>query len=212
MDRITEDFSEKDSLSEWLEVSEASSESPFWCWSASNRPETFSSAILSGIFNRKISEPEQDIFNGDDDDDDDGDNFNDDDDDEDVADSFPSSSRLGDSLPKSINCCCFVVDFDGSSFLFKSNIGSFLLPNHLATVAHDGTRENGRNSNMRKFEQEGLKKVLTLEFRSKLKIKFSYEILKKKLNSSSLLSLNPLVTIISLPHWDSNLQPYPTFI
>ena len=53
MDRNTEDFSEKDSLSEWLEVSEASSESPFWCWSASNRPETFSSAILSGIFNRK---------------------------------------------------------------------------------------------------------------------------------------------------------------
>ena len=53
MDRITEDFSEKDSLSECLEVSEASSESPFWCWSASNRPETFSSTILSGIFNRK---------------------------------------------------------------------------------------------------------------------------------------------------------------
>ena len=74
---------------------------------------------------KKISEPEQNIFNGDDDDDDDGDNFNDDDDDKDVADSFPSSSRLSDSLPKSINCCCLVVDFDGSSFLFKSNIGSF---------------------------------------------------------------------------------------
>ena len=50
---------------------------------------------------KKISEPEQNIFNGDDDDDDDdGDNFNDDDDDKDVADSFPSSSRLSDSLPK----------------------------------------------------------------------------------------------------------------